>query len=115
MTTQSLGQQAEQRAEKYLTKQGMRLVARNFHSKGGEIDLIMSQGNLLAFIEVRMRNNKRYGDGADSVDYRKQKKLIFTAQMYLQRFDTSQWQQYRFDVVSIGEDIHWIKNAFTLD
>lgn len=93
----------------------MRLVARNFRSKRGEIDLVMSHGKLLAFIEVRMRNNKYFGDGADSVDYRKQQKLIVTAKMFMQRHDTSQWQEYRFDVVSIGEDIRWIKNAFTLD
>jgi putative endonuclease len=93
----------------------MKLIVRNYRSRRGEIDLIMSDGPLLSFVEVRMRNNGSFGSGADSVDRHKQRKIILTAQAFLQRQVNSPWQEYRFDVISIGDDIDWIKNAFTLD
>ena len=75
----------------------------------------MSDGPLLSFIEVRMRNNSNFGSGADSVDRHKQRKIIITAEAFLQNQVNNPWQEYRFDVISIGDDIDWIKNAFTLD
>jgi len=97
-------------------------IANNFACKYGEIDLIMRQGDALVFVEVRFRKHVQYGTGAESVDYRKQQKLLKCAEYFLQR--NTKYNQYpcRIDVVSIGlkkpnatEDstptIDWIPNA----
>ena len=114
MTSVSTGKRAEALAEKYLKSRGLVLECRNFRAKTGEIDLIMSQGDLLIFIEVRYRINPNFGSGADSVSYQKRRKIARTAELYLQKSGL-RWKRYRFDVVSIGDELAWIENAFTLD
>ena len=114
MTTQEAGRQAQAQAENYLQQRGFSTVNRNYAWKTGEIDLIMEKGDLLVFVEVRLRRNSEYGSGADSVTLPKQSKIINTAKRYLQTTG-HQWESYRFDVVSIGKQIDWIPGAFTLD
>lgn len=118
MDRNAIGRDAEATAEKHLLKQGFKLVQRNFSARTGEIDLIMNQGPLLIFVEVRYRKSSDFGTGADTVTQAKQKKIIRTAQTFLQKTGMK-WQQYRFDVVSISHgteaNIHWIPNAFNLD
>ena len=114
MTSVEIGQQAEARAEQFLRDRGFSLIQRNFRAKTGEIDLIMAQGDLLTFVEVRYRANPSYGTGAESISKAKQRKIIHTAETFLQQ-SSHRWNQYRFDVISIGDDIHWIPGAFTLD
>ena len=114
-TTRQLGQAAEQAARRFLEKNGFKLETQNFSAKTGEIDLIMSKQDLLIFVEVRMRSDSRYGSGADTVTRRKQQKIINTAKLYLQSQRELCWQSYRFDVISMSENIDWIPGAFTLD
>lgn len=106
------GDAAERIAEQYLRTQGLRLHRRNYRSPYGEIDLIMRDGATLVFVEVRLRSNPRFGSGADSIDFRKQKRLQRTAEHYLQRQRSV--PACRFDVVSLDGDgdIHWIPDAF---
>lgn len=88
------------------------LVERNFRCKGGEIDLIMQQGDVLVFIEVRLRADRSHGGAAASVTPAKQRKLILAAQHYLQRYRMQ--PACRFDVIAIdGGEIDWIANAIT--
>lgn len=117
MDTTSIGNQMEALAERHLTSAGLRIVDRNFRGRFGEIDLIARDGTTLVFVEVRFRRNRSFGGAGVSVDYRKQKKLLATANGYLQyrRLDCP----CRFDVFSIEQDkiagtlnIDWIKNAF---
>jgi len=114
MTTREAGKQAESQAETYLRNQGFSTVDRNYSWKTGEIDLIMEKQTLLVFVEVRLRLNSDYGSGADSVTSAKQSRIINTAKRYLQTTG-HKWESYRFDVVSIGKQIDWIPDAFTLD
>jgi putative endonuclease len=106
------GAQAEQQALDYLLAQGLRLVERNFRCRGGEIDLIMREGEQLVFVEVRYRRSARYGGALASVDRRKQGRLITAALHYLQRHRTA--GATRFDVVALeGETpVQWVRNAF---
>ena len=115
MTTHSQGAEAERQAESFLASQGFSTLARNFRAKTGEIDLIVTSGDLLVFVEVRMRRNPGYGSGADSVTITKQRKIINTAKLFLQRQKQIHWQAFRFDVISISDSIDWIPGAFTLD
>ncbi len=112
------GAAAEQAAATFLQQQGLRLITRNYRFKGGEIDLILEEGApLLVFVEVRMRNNRQFGSGAESVTFSKQQKLSKTALHYLQHHPGYQTYEIRFDVLSISEhqgafQFEWFKEAF---
>lgn len=111
------GGQWERVAERWLCQRGARLLKRNFNCRGGEIDLIITDGEDLAFVEVKYRASSTYGDGAEHVTYTKQRRIERAARVYLQYHVHAPNQVCRFDVVSIGEDaggvqIQWIKNAF---
>ena len=110
--TQTLGREAEDRAEALLSRAGLRTVARNYRCRVGEIDLVMRDDTHLVFVEVRYRSGAAFGGAAASVDTDKQRKLILAAQQYLLQ---SRWQgPCRFDVVTFDQDQgeRWIRNAF---
>lgn len=110
----STGAQAEQWAVQYLRQQGLSLVTQNYRGRFGEIDLIMRDGAVLVFIEVRLRRNANFGGAAASIDARKQQRIICTAQQYLATL--ANIPPCRFDVVLIddvqGKQVQWLKNAF---
>jgi len=105
------GTEAEERAAIYLQQQGLKLLARNYRSRFGEIDLIMRDGASLVFVEVRMRKSERFGGAAASITPAKRQKLALTAEQYLQQHGTS---ACRFDAVLLDQayNIVWIRNAF---
>lgn len=110
------GNRAEQLARRYLEQQGLRFEQANFRCRRGEIDLIMRDKDTLVFVEVRYRNNSRYGSAAETVDRHKQKKLITTALFYLQSKPQLTRLASRFDVIAITGDsdsphIDWHPNA----
>ena len=78
------GQAGEDCALAFLQKQGCEPVARNWHCRAGEIDLVVRQGELLLFVEVRYRKNKRFGGAAYSITPAKLAKLQRSAEYYLQ-------------------------------
>lgn len=115
-TSQSLGQEAERQAAAYLTRQGLRLLARNYRCRMGEIDLIMQDRDSVVFVEVRYRRTDRYGSGAETVSAHKQQRLAKTALHFLKANRRFRHCATRFDVVSICGDIadlrfDWIRNA----
>lgn len=107
------GELAEQRAADYLVRCGLRLVARNYRCRYGEIDLIAQHGEVLVFVEVRLRSRGDFGGAAASIDLHKQRKLILTAQHYLSQLP--RLPACRFDAVLMqgsGEGVEWVKDAF---
>ena len=115
MDSTTRGREAETRAWQYLQERGLRLLQRNYRSRRGEIDLVLQDQDSLVFVEVRYRREARFGSGAESVDRRKQSKLIACAQHYMQAFPGMARQPCRFDVVSVdgsGDSIEWIRDAF---
>ena len=111
------GQAAEDFARDYLTRQGLRLVDRNWSCRGGELDLVMLDGDTVVFVEVRYRRHRAWGGALESVDSRKQEKLIRAAQLYLQQDSRLAKHPCRFDVVALdqsgtGQKPNWIRNAF---
>ncbi len=112
------GEAAEQDACQYLIKQGLKLVSKNYRSKFGEIDIIMQDQQSLVFVEVRYRKHNQFGSGAESITAAKQKKLLKTANYYLQQHPQASQFPCRFDVISMSADstsasskIDWIKDA----
>ena len=83
MTDHPSGVAAEELAARYLATQGLRVIARNYRCRFGEIDLIAKDGEALVFVEVRLRRSGRFGGALASITHAKQKKLTATARCYL--------------------------------
>jgi putative endonuclease len=118
MQRNKLGQWAEELAYQYLCEQGLQSVERNYRCKIGEIDLIMLDGKILVFVEVRYRKSQRYGGSMASIDTRKQQKILTVATAYLQKYN--QERQCRFDVVLVDgaiekPQLNWISDAFRIE
>lgn len=114
---QRRGYRGEDHAADFLQKQGLSILERNIHCRGGEIDLVATNGTTLIFVEVRLRQSRRYGGAAASVDARKQRRLVHTAQYFLpwlsKRYFSGDVPPCRFDVVSIDlPHLTWIRHAF---
>ena len=111
------GRAAEYRAKKYLQKKGLRFIAANYRSRDGEIDLIMRDQDVLVFVEVRCRQNARYGQALESIDEAKVNKIIATAERYLLAIGPEgEDLNARFDIVAYNRGLakppSWIRNAF---
>ena len=114
------GKAAEDIACGYLEKNGLRLIDKNFHSRYGEIDLIMQHQEVLVFIEVRYRKNQDYGGATASITPAKQKKIHKTA-LYFMQLKGREFNA-RIDVIAMSDNnspfddeslnIEWIQNAF---
>lgn len=115
MDARQRGQLAEDQAWELLRAQGAQLLARNFRTRLGEIDLIVQAGDSIIFVEVRYRGQDRFGSASESVTARKQARVIAAAQYFLQRHPQAANRPCRFDVITVnGPDgaTEWIKNAF---
>lgn len=107
------GARYEAAARKYLEDQGVTILAQNFRSKQGEIDLIGRDGRYLVFFEVKYRRNDAKGDPSEAVGSLKQHRIRETARYYLYSRRLEETTPCRFDVVSIlGDRIRWIRQAF---
>jgi putative endonuclease len=108
------GADAEQVAADFLVAKGMHIVARNFRTRFGEIDLVARDGESLVFVEVRLRTNDYFGGAADSVDVPKRSRVVAAARSYLAQMHPE--PPCRFDVVTLdGDSPRWIRAAFDVD
>ncbi|HEX4499565.1 MAG TPA: YraN family protein [Scandinavium sp.] len=114
LSRKQTGDAWEQQARRWLEGKGLRFIAANVSARGGEIDLIMKDGSVTVFVEVRYRSSAQYGGAAASVTRSKQTKLLQTARLWLARHNGSfETTDCRFDVVAFtGNQIEWFKNAF---
>lgn len=107
------GQSSEAKAKDYLISQGVQIIAQNFQTRFGELDLIALDNKTLVFVEVRFRQHGHWGGAAASVTQSKQRKLINTADLYLQMHPKYRRYRCRFDVIAMNKNsLDWIKNAF---
>lgn len=112
------GLAVEGAVERFLQARGLRTVARNFRCRGGEIDLVMREGETLAFVEVRYRANGARVAPLESITAGKQRRIVLTAQHFLQRYPEHAQAPCRFDAVAVegtpdAPRIDWIKGAFS--
>lgn len=103
------GQAAEELAWAFLKAQGCRLIARNWHCRHGEIDLIVLHNGVLVFVEVKYRRNTRFGGSAYSISPAKLAKLQRSIETYLQQHGN---RPCRLDAVLIEgtAEPNWIQN-----
>lgn len=116
------GNRGERQAEDFLVERGLQLISRNYQCRAGEIDLVMldpgpADTEVLAFIEVRLRGPGARVDSIDSIDERKQRRLVSAARHFL--MSHPEWRKHacRFDVVGIDGrqgELRWIPGAFEL-
>ncbi|KAB8183251.1 YraN family protein [Lysobacter maris] len=116
----ALGAAVEAAARRHLLAAGLRAVAANAHSRGGEIDLVMRDGDSLVFVEVRYRHGAGFGGGAASVDVHKRRRLIRAAHVFLARHPRYADLPCRFDVIEADGDpaaprLNWLRDAFRAD
>ncbi len=101
----------ENKALVYLENIGMNYLQSRYKTPYGEIDLIMQDGDITVFVEVKYRQKGLEGDGLFAVTKQKQKKFTLAVQQYIQEKDLQCF--VRIDVVEIiGNKINHIKNAF---
>ena len=102
MTTEkrAAGDEAEQLTVEHLERAGYVIRDRNVLCRRGELDVVAEKGNVLAFVEVRMRATAVWGDPSMSVNYAKQRKVVLAAHEYCQRHRLFQ-RVIRFDVASV--------------
>jgi putative endonuclease len=119
------GALVEAAARRHLLDAGLRDIASNARFRGGELDLVMLDAGArgtpsVVFVEVRYRSGTAFGDGAVSVDARKQRKLVHAAQLFLASNRQFAHSPCRFDVVFADGDpqqptLRWLRDAFRAD
>jgi putative endonuclease len=106
-----VGRDAEDRALTFLQERGLRLVERNWRCRGGELDLVMREGDVWVFVEVRHRSGLAFGGAAASISSAKQQRLRLAAELYLQQRGVSQAPARVDAVLSQGDGrLAWLKN-----
>ena len=96
----ALGRKGEREAYRFLRKQGYRIVARNFSSFSGEIDLVGWDRDILCFVEVKTRTTEEHGRPEAAVNAFKQRQILNTARDFLRQANLHP-VNIRFDIVSI--------------
>jgi len=113
-----LGKEGEDRAARFLAKQGYKILERNYSTPQGEIDLIALHRGEIVFVEVKTRTNEAYGAPELAVNPRKQMRMIKAALGYI-KYKKLHQVPCRFDVVAISaataKEIDLIENAFEMD
>ena len=109
---QQLGDAGEEAAARHLAGQGFTIVARNHRTRRGEVDLIAEKGDLLVFAEVRTRSTDAFGTPEETVDARKQARVVAAARDFLARWRGPE-REIRFDVIAVvGAEVRHLPGAF---
>ncbi len=107
------GTMAEDTAARFLAARGLKLIERNYRCRFGEIDLVMSDGGVLVFVEVRFRRSAAFGGAIESITRSKRERLLRTARHYMGAH--GEFPACRFDAVLLNGDtqeLEWVANAF---
>jgi putative endonuclease len=114
MDRRQSGQLAENTACAFLESQGFTIVARNFLRRVGELDIVARSADLLVIAEVRTRASDAYGGAAASIGRSKQRRIVATAGLLLQKHRELRHCRVRFDVLLVRDGgVEWLKHAFS--
>ena len=117
-TRQAFGEIGERIAERWLRRQGWRVVQRRFRNGRRDIDLVVERDGTVAFVEVKARRGAGFGGPVEAVNWRKQRELTRSARVWIDRHGRER-ESYRFDVVGVLVDgervrVRHVENAFAL-
>lgn len=97
----ALGRRGEDLAHRYLQRQGIKVIARNYRpGADSEIDIVAREGDVVVFVEVKARTSAEFGAPDRAIDEEKRRHILRAAQSYSTRAAID-WSQVRFDVISI--------------
>jgi putative endonuclease len=109
----SAGKAGEDRAAAALEAAGMSIIARNFHSRQGEVDIVAREGETIVFAEVKTWTSCGIEELQYSINQKKQRRIIETAKYFLMVHREYNGMTVRFDVVFVGkEGITHLVSAF---
>lgn len=119
-STRAQGARIEALAAAFLRERGLTPVAANANARGGELDLVMRDGETLVFVEVRYRRDARFGGGAASIDAGKRRRIVLAAEHFLAAHRECARLPCRFDVIDASGDpaapaFAWLRDAFRAD
>lgn len=113
------GDAAEALAARHLEAAGLKVLARNFRCRGGEIDLVCRDRGALVFVEVRLRSNRDFGGAGASITATKRARIVLAARHYLAAHPADAQRDCRFDAVLLDRldaaRIEWLRDAFAAD
>ncbi|MCL6437303.1 MAG: YraN family protein [Rubrobacteraceae bacterium] len=95
------GRLGEDLALRHLVQEGYELLARNYRTRRGEIDLIVRRGATLVFVEVKLRRGVGFGEPLESITPRKQERIRSAASHYLSGLPEDEFEEVRFDAIGV--------------
>jgi putative endonuclease len=115
---QEFGMLGERIAERWLKRHGWRVVQRRFRNGHRDIDLVVERDGTVAFVEVKARKGRDFGDPVEAVNWSKQRELARSASIWIDRHGRPS-ESYRFDVVGVLVEgdrvrIRHVPNAFSV-
>jgi putative endonuclease len=118
VSNQDKGKKGEEAAARFLVQNRYRIIARNYRTSCGEVDIIARDGDTICFVEVKGRSSDRFGLPQEALSVAKQKKIVRVALFFLKEKKLLE-APARFDVVTVLFDeepwrVELIKNAFEL-
>ncbi len=117
-SSRTIGSSIEAMACNFLKQQNLKIVEQNYRCRMGEIDIIAQDKETLVFVEVRYRKKNCFAQAEETVNYKKQKRIINTSLHFLVSHKLVEKVPCRFDVVGVNliegkiPELTWIKNAF---
>ncbi len=118
MNKRELGRFGEELAEKFLEKNGIKILNKNYFTNYGEIDLIGIENETIIFIEVKLRTNNSYGEPSESINFKKKQNLLNAIDIFLAENDFSDYN-LRIDIICIlynisneKYEVRWLKNQY---
>ncbi|MDQ4080131.1 MAG: YraN family protein [Gemmatimonadota bacterium] len=114
----AFGELGERVAERWMKRQGWRVLMRRFRSGHRDIDLVMEREGLVTFVEVKARRGTEFGEPVEAVGWRKQRELARSARIWIDRHGRPH-ENYRFDVIGVLVEqervrIRHVENAFSV-
>jgi putative endonuclease len=96
-----LGSQGEGHARRYLESRGYQLLRANWHCAAGELDLVMRDGNEIAFIEVKTRRGEGAGRAEEAISVAQGRRLLAAAEWFLAEHPELDDLIWRIDLIAI--------------
>ncbi len=117
MHSKACGSAGEQKASEYLENKGYHIIARNWRTRRGEIDIIAETGETIVFAEVKTLPSGNIQTLEKELGLLKQKRIVETAKCFLVKYRQYNCRYIRFDVLVVDmpgfEPVYHIENAFS--
>jgi putative endonuclease len=100
-STHAVGNQGEDVARSWLESRGYRYITRNWRCQAGELDLVMRQGEVIVFVEVKARHGSSAGRASESVSRTQSRRILNAAEWYMQSHPDTEDMVWRCDILAI--------------